>query len=151
MNKYWSVFKISFQQEFVYRLNFIMWRVRNIAQIFLVFFLWDTIFSDPSREVFGYDRSKILTYVFGLLIVRALVLSARAVEVPGEVSRGDLSNYLLKPLNYFRYWMMRDASSKLLNIAFALVEASILYIILRPPFFIQTNPVFLSPICSINF
>jgi ABC-2 type transport system permease protein len=139
MNKYLQVFKISFQQEFVYRLNFVMWRVRNILQILLVFFLWDTVFAQQGRVVFGYDRARILTYVFGLLIVRAFVLSARAMEVAGEVSRGDLSNYLIKPLSYFKYWLTRDISSKALNLAFAGVETFVLFLILKPPFFIQTN------------
>ena len=139
MQKYLQVFKISFQQEFVYRVNFIMWWVRNVLQIFIVFFLWDAVFSDPERVVFGYDRSKILTYVFGLLLVRAFVLSARAVEVAGEISTGDLSNYLIKPVSYFKYWLTRDMSSKALNLTFALAEVSVLYLILKPPFFVQTN------------
>jgi ABC-2 type transport system permease protein len=139
MNKYYQVFKISFQQEFVYRVNFIMWRVRNVFQIFIVFFLWDTVFSEQGREIFGYDRARILTYVFGLIVVRAVVLSARAADVAGQISRGELSDYLIKPIDYFKYWFTRDLSSKLLNIAFALVEGTVLYLILRPPFFIQTN------------
>ncbi|MBI3443187.1 ABC-2 family transporter protein [Candidatus Woesebacteria bacterium] len=140
MNKYLQIFKISFEQEFVYRLNFIMWRVRNVLQIFLIFFLWDTVFSDPGRTLFGYDRAKILTYVFGILIVKALVLSARAVDVAGDIARGDLSNYLLKPISYFKYWFTRDISSKALNIIFAAVEFVLLYLVLKPPFFFQTNP-----------
>ena len=143
MAKYLTIFKISLQQEFVYRASFIMWRVRNVLQIFLVFFLWDAVFSQNDRFIFGYDRGKILTYVFGLLIIRAAVLSARAVDVAGEVSRGDLSNYLLKPVDYFKYWLTRDFSSKILNLGFAAVEASLLYLILKPPFFLQTSPVFL--------
>ena len=141
MKKYFSIFKISFQQEFVYRLNFIMWRLRNVMQIFLVFFLWDTVFSDPKRVVFGYDREKILTYVFAILIVKAFVLSARAVDVAGDIARGDLTNYLLKPVSYFKYWFTRDISSKSLNLLFAAVEFSLLYLILKPPFFFQTNPL----------
>lgn len=143
MNKYLQVFKVSFQQEFAYRVNFIMWRVRNVLQIFLVFFLWDTVFASPGRQVFGYGREEILTYVFGLLVVRAFVLSAKANEVGGEIARGDLSNYLLKPVNYFRYWLTRDIASKALNLSFAFVETALLYLILKPPFFIQTNPSFL--------
>ncbi|OGM60385.1 hypothetical protein A3A75_04045 [Candidatus Woesebacteria bacterium RIFCSPLOWO2_01_FULL_39_10] len=139
MSKYLQVFKISFQQEFAYRLNFVMWRVRNVIQIFLVFYLWDAVFANPDRVVFGYDREKILTYVFGLLTVKALVLSARAMDIAGEISRGELSNYLLKPLNYFNYWITRDISSKALNLSFAIVETLILVIILKPPFFIQSN------------
>ena len=143
MNKYLKVFKVSFQQEFAYRVNFIMWRVRNVLQIFLVFFLWDTVFASPGRQIFGYGREEILTYVFGLLVVRAFVLSAKANEVGGEIARGDLNNYLLKPVNYFRYWLTRDVASKALNLSFAFVETAFLYIILKPSFFIQTNPLFL--------
>lgn len=143
MKKYLSVFNISFQQEFVYRLNFIMWRVRNVIQVILVFFLWDSVFSNPDRVVFGYNRASILTYVFGILIVRAFVLSARAVDVAGEVSNGDLSNYLVKPIDYFKYWFTRDISSKALNLVFAVFETIFLYLLLKPPFFLQTNPLYL--------
>lgn len=139
MKKYLQVFKISIHQEFTYRASFIMWRVRNVLQIFLVFFLWDTVFSQTDRVVFGYDRERILTYVFGLLIVRAFVLSARAQEVAGEISRGELSNHLLKPMNYIKYYLTRDISSKTLNLGFAVVETIILYLLLKPPFFVQTN------------
>jgi len=142
MKKYWSVFKISFQQEIVFRANFVIWRIRSVLQIFLIFFLWDSVFSDPDRVVFGYDRQKILTYVFGVLVVRAFVLSTRATGVVGEIASGDLSNYLLKPVNYFNYWLTRDLSSKVLNFVFAVVEVAVLFVLLRPQFFIQTDPVF---------
>jgi len=152
MNKYLQVFKISFQQEFAYRISFIMWRVRNILQIFVVFFLWDTIFYFQGRELFGYDREKILTYVFGLIFVKAFVLSSRAQDVSGEISRGEIINHLLKPISYFKYWLTRDLSSKVLNLVFAAGEFSFLYIILKPPFYFQSNPlyivVFLVSICA---
>jgi ABC-2 type transport system permease protein len=139
MQKYWTIFKISFEQEFAYRLNFILWRVRNVFQILLTYFLWSTVFANPATQIFGYDRTKILTYVFGIMIVRSLVLSARAMDVSGDVANGDLSNYLLKPLSYFKYWFTRDVSSKALNLMFAAIEFLVLFIILKPPFFLQTN------------
>ena len=139
MNKYWSIFKISFEQEFAYRLNFVLWRVRNVFQILLTYFLWSTIFSNPQTQIFGYDRAKIITYVFGIMIVRALVLSARAMDVSSDVAHGDLSNYLIKPISYFKYWFTRDISSKVLNLIFAVFEFLILFIILKPQFFLQTN------------
>jgi len=141
MKKYFSIFKISFAQEFAYRVNFIMWRVRNVLQILLVFFLWSAVYTNPQTELFGYNREKILTYVFGIFILRALVLSSGSVDIAGEIARGDLTNYLLKPINYIKYWFTRGISSKVLNLGFATVEILILYFFLKPEFFIQTNPL----------
>lgn len=143
MRKYWTVFKISFQQEFAYKLNFIMWRVRNLFQIFLIFFLWDSVFANPGTVVFGYDRAKILTYVLGLVIVRAIVTSARIIDISGEISRGELANYLVRPVSYFKYWFTRDISSKVLNLTFAFFEVVLLFLLLHPPFYFQTNTILL--------
>jgi ABC-2 type transport system permease protein len=150
MHKYWQIFKTSFEEEFAYKINFIMWRIRNVFQIIVTFYLWDTIFSTPGRQIFGYDRARILTYVFALMIVRAIVLSARAVDVSTDVAEGNLSNYLVKPISYFKYWFTRDIASKILNLLFAAVEFTVLFAILRPPFFFQTDIyVFLSFLIAI--
>ena len=141
MKKYWSVFKISFAQEFTYKLNFVMWRVRNIMQILVFYFLWNAAFENRNEDLFGYDKSGILTYAFLLVFVRAVSLSSRSADVAGQISSGELSNFLLKPFNFFKYWLTRDVSSKLLNIIFALFEILILYLVLKPPFLLQTNPV----------
>ena len=144
MSKYISIFKISFAQETAYRANFLMWRVRNILQFILVFFLWDAAFNYPGKTIFGYTQDQIVTYIFGLLIVRAVVLSSRSTEVAGEIARGDLSNYLVKPMSYIKYWWTRDVSSKALNIIFASVEFFILYLIIRPNIFFQTDPIYIT-------
>lgn len=116
-----------------------MWRVRNVFQIIITFFLWSTIFSNSGTVIFGYDRTRILTYVFALMIVRAIVLSARAVDVSSDIAEGNLSNYLVKPISYFKYWLTRDISSKALNLSFAAVEFTALFLILKPAFYFQTD------------
>lgn len=139
MKKYLQIFKISFEEEFAYKFNFILWRVRNVIQILMAYYVWCAVYSVPDKIIFGYDRIKILTYVFGTMIVRALVMSARSMDVGNDISTGDLSNYLIKPINYFKYFFTRDAASKILNLIFAIVEFLLLFIILRPPFIFQTN------------
>jgi ABC-2 type transport system permease protein len=150
MKKYWQISKVSLMQELAYRWKFIVGRLQNIIQIFLIFFLWDAVFQDPGREIFGYDRAKILTYVFGLLILKSIVTSSKAADVSGIISAGDLTNYLLKPINFLKSWFSRDLSSKVLNTTFAIVEASILYLLLKPPFFLQNRlPILLGFVASL--
>jgi len=139
MSKYLQILKISFQQEFTYRLNFIMWRVRNVIQILVFFFLWSSVFAVQGSNYFGYDKEKIIAYAFLLIFVRAIVMSSRSVDVAGIISNGELSNLLIKPVNFFKYWITRDISSKSLNIIFSIFEIVILFLILKPNIFIQTN------------
>jgi ABC-2 type transport system permease protein len=85
----------------------------------------------------------MLTYVFLVLIVRAFVLSSRAIDVSGEIARGELANYLLKPISFFKYYFTKDLSSKSLNLIFAFFEIIILFLILKPPIYLQTDTFFL--------
>jgi len=140
MKKFFTIISTSMQMEFAYRFNFIMWRVRNVLRIFLVFFLWDAIYSSPDRILFGYSRAQMMTYVFGLIIVNAFVRSNRSGDVAGDISSGRINVDLLRPVNYFYYWFTRDISSKILNLGFAAIEAALLFFLLKPEFFLQTNP-----------
>ena len=113
-------------------------------QILIFFFLWSAIFSGGTDQFFGYDKTKILTYAFALIIIRAIVFSSRSVDVAGQIANGELTNLLLKPVNYFKYWLTRDVSSKVLNLVFGFFETVILVLILKPNIFIQTNGIYLA-------
>lgn len=138
MQKYVAVFKISWSNGFVSRLNFILWRVRSVIVILTVYFLWDTIFRNGGM-VFGYDRARILTYVFLTLVLRSLVMGLKSMDAAGDIAEGRLSNYLVKPINFHIYYFTRDIADKLLNILFSVFEISLLYYLLRPPLLLQTD------------
>lgn len=131
MSKYFQVFKISWANGFVYRLNFIMWRVRSLFHLFTVYFLWIAIFGQR-QQVFGYSQSVMLTYVLGTAVLRSFVLSSRSVTVGMEIANGNLSNYLIKPINYFANWLSRDLADKLLNIFFVTIEISLFILLFKP-------------------
>lgn len=141
--KYIQVAKTSWENGFVYRLNFIMWRVRNIVQIIAIYFLWFAVMS-RNPTAFNYSTSEMLTYVLGTSLIRALVFGQRSIDAQNEIGSGDLNNYLVKPLSYFRYWFSRDLADKLLNILFSVMEITLLFLWLRPPIYVQTDPLYLT-------
>ncbi|MCH7951255.1 ABC-2 family transporter protein [Patescibacteria group bacterium] len=136
--KYIQIAKTSWANGFVYRLNFVMWRIRNVIQLLTIYFLWFAVSSNQDK-IFSYTQASILTYVLGSSIIRAMVLSSRSIDAQGEIASGDLSNHLVKPINYFIYWASRDMSDKLLNILFAIFEITLLIVVIRPPIQFQTN------------
>lgn len=139
MKKYWPVFKNTWEEYFAYRLNFIMWRVRTVLQLLVIYFLWWSIFQNNQSNIFGYTQSLILTYVFGAAFLRAIIFSSRTIDVGDEINQGNLTNFLLKPMSYLKYWFARDLADKILNILFAMVELTVIYFLLRPDIFLQTN------------
>ncbi len=139
MSKYFTVFQIAWQNEFVYRLNFLLWRFRNILRLLMTFFLWRGIFVS-NNKVFGYNQPEIFAYIFLVLVIQTIIFSAPSADnIGGEISSGDLSNYLVKPISYLKYWFTRDLASKLLNIIFAFMEILLLWFVLRPNIYLPAD------------
>lgn len=142
MKKYWLVAKITWEEMFTYRLNFIMWRIRWILGLLMIYFLWLSIL--PKDVVlFGYNQSLMLTYILGTSFISSIVISSKTNAVGDEINQGNLSNFLIRPINYFKYWFARDVGDKAMNIIFCVFELAILFFVLHPPVFIQTNFYFL--------
>ena len=141
MRKYLTVFAIDWQNQFTYRLNFLLWRFRNVLRILMTYFLWNSIFSSR-LTAFGYSREQMMAYVFLSLFISSLVLSSPSNDhMGGEISSGDLSNFLIKPINYLKYWFIRDISSKLLNVLLSVVEIALLWFIFRPVVSLSLSPL----------
>lgn len=138
MMKYWAVFKISWENGLVYRLNFVLWRVRTILQLLLVYFIWWTVFQSQA-EVFGYTQGTILTYILAAALIRAIVLSSRAPDVANQINDGSIVNFLIKPLGFIKFYITRDLADKLLNISFVIIEIILLIFLLKPQVVIQTD------------
>lgn len=142
MLKYYLVARNTFDETFTYRLNFIMWRIRELLQLLTVFFLWNAIIP-KNGSVLGYNHEQILTYIIGTSIVSSIVFSSRSYGVGEEINNGNLSNFLIKPINYLLYWFSKDAGDKLMNIFFAIVEISLIIFFFHPHLFVQTDFIYL--------
>jgi ABC-2 type transport system permease protein len=142
MNVYLQIIKGTWAEYMVYRLNFVMWRVRMVMQLLITYFLWSAI-SGTNTEFFGYTQSMILTYILLSSIVRTLVLSTTTMGIGDLINQGNLSNYLIRPIHFFSYYAAKDVADKALNLFFAIGEFTILYFILRPPVFLQMDPFYL--------
>lgn len=140
MSKFWAIFRISWENSLVYRLNFILWRFRTILQLLLIYFIWWTVFeSSNGSEIFGYTKASILTYVMVAALLRAIILSSRAMDVGNQINDGSIVNFLVKPLNFIKYYLTRDLADKTLNTAFAIFEVTIFILILKPEIISQTD------------
>lgn len=138
LGKYFRVAALTWEEMLTYRFNFAMWRVRGVLTILTRYYIW--LAAIPvGMTLFGYSQKTILTYVIGTAILEAIVFSSRAAEIGDDINSGNLSQFLLRPMNYFGYWFSRDMGDKAMNIVFCAGEVLILYFLLRPPLFAQTD------------
>lgn len=142
MNKYYLVARNTWDQTVAYRLNFVMWRFRVFLSLVSTYFLWFTLLPQ-GKSIGSYDQSTILTYILGGSIVYSIVLSTRVADVANEITQGDLSNYLIRPVNYIGYYFAKDIGDKGMNILFSFIEVTLFFLIVHPPFYIQTNAFYL--------
>lgn len=138
MNEAIAVFKISWEQILVYRLNFLLWRIRTVLQFLFTYFIWWTIFNTQD-EVFGYNQSTILTYILLVTLIRTIVLASRANDIINKINDGSISNFLLKPIGIFKFFIAQDFADKLLNISFMMIEVSLIVFLFKPVIFLQIN------------
>ena len=123
----------------VYRMNFIMWRVRQVIALLILFFLWSALYGTKGTMLFGYSESQMMGYVFMVGLLRMVVLSSTTWEIGANINNGNLVNILLRPLNFFSVYIAKDLGDKALNVGCAIVEVIVLVLMFRPPIFFQTD------------
>ncbi|MBI4039913.1 ABC-2 family transporter protein [Candidatus Daviesbacteria bacterium] len=144
MGKYLTVLKISFQNIFEYRWNLLIGRFRQVILLLTLYYLWSTIFVGNS-QLFGFNLVQMITYVYIVHILRSVVLDTRSDNIGDEIAGdGKFLSYLLKPVNYFKYWLSVDLAYKVVNLTLTLLELTVITQILHIKIFLQTNPVNLS-------
>lgn len=140
MRKYWLIFTTTIKEYFVYRLNFLIWRLRVFLGFLITFFLWFSVFEN--RFTFGsYTKTQLLSYIFFANIVSNFVLGTRTIDVASDIINGTIMNYLLRPISFFKYYFSRDLADKLLNLVFVVFEVWLLIILFHPPIIIPQSTI----------
>ncbi len=121
VRKYWVMFKISWQKELEYRFNFFLGRLRNILVMLLLYYVWLTV-TKKSGKFAGYLQTELITYVFGINILRAVIFGAQSKQVASVINDGSFSTYLTMPINYFARTFSAEFAQRSLSLVTALAE-----------------------------
>jgi ABC-2 type transport system permease protein len=108
--------------------------VRGLALVVSLYFLWAALLQGKGTFL-GYSRPQMLTYVLGMSLLRAAVLSNKGWELIQEISSGKLSSYLLRPVDYFAFHFSRELAAKTLLVGSAVVEIGVLVTVLGAPLY----------------
>lgn len=151
MKKYWHVINIGVQNTLVYRANFLVRAVFGLIPLMATIYLWRAIFaSNPDQaEVAGYTLSAMTSYYLLVTVVDALTAVAEDDwQIAADIRDGQISQFLVKPIDYLTYRLCLFGAGRLIYTAVALVPVALFIFVQREYFVLPpdalTFGVFLS-------
>jgi ABC-2 type transport system permease protein len=130
VQKYFHVLNIGIQNTLVYRVNFLFRSLFGLIPLMATISLWRTIFSGQATEVGGYSLSQMISYYLIVTIVDSLTaVNEDDWQIAGDIKDGNISQFLLKPIDYLSYRLCLFGAGRLIYsiVAFIPVTAFILY------------------------
>ncbi len=140
--KYIAVFRISWQRELEYRFNFILGRLRNILTMLLLYFVWISL-TKRTGMFAGYSRDELVTYVFGVNILRAIIQGNQSKQVVIDINEGLFSAYLVMPMSYLLRTFSAELAPRIICFLTSLAEVVLFGLLLQVTFFLQREGILL--------
>ena len=137
MKKYWHVLNIGIQNSLTYRFNFLARALFGLIPLIAILYLWRTIYAGKvSGALVGtYSFVEMVSYYLLITIVDALTaVNEDDWQIAADIKDGNISQFLLKPIDYLWYRFCLFLSGRLTYLAVAAVPLAIFIFYLRKYF-----------------
>jgi len=142
MKKYWHVINIGIQNNLTYRFNFFARAVFGLIPLIAVLYLWRTIYAGkaPGSSVGTYTLAEMISYYLLSTIVDALTaVNEDDWQIASDIKDGNISQFLLKPIDYLTYRLCLFFSGRLTYLAVAAAPLAIFIFCLRSYFILPPS------------
>jgi ABC-2 type transport system permease protein len=137
VNKYAYVIGIGIQNTLVYRVNFLFRASFGLIPLMATIFLWRAVFEGKDGgDVAAYSLAEMISYYLVVTIVDALTaVTDDDWQIAADIRDGQISQFLLKPIDYLRYRLCLFLSGRLIYTSIAFVPVT-LFILLQAEYFV---------------
>jgi ABC-2 type transport system permease protein len=136
MNKYWHVLNVGIQNTLVYRANFLFRSTFSLVPLFATISLWRTVYAGQPGSIAGYALAQMISYYLVVTIVDALTgVTEDDWQIVAEIKDGQISQFLLKPMDYLTYRLCLFGAGRLVFAACACVPVG-LFIFFQREYFV---------------
>ena len=136
VKKYWHVINIGIQNTLVYRVNFLFRCLFSFIPLLATLSLWRTIYDGRTTGVGAYTLAQMISYYLVVTIVDALTAVAEDDwQIAADIKDGNISQFLLKPIDYLTYRLCLFGTGRLMYVAVAFVP-TVVFILCQRNFFV---------------
>jgi ABC-2 type transport system permease protein len=137
MKKYWHVINVGIQNNLTYRFNFLARSLFGLIPLIALLYLWRTIYrgKGPDSMVGSYTLAQMVSYYLLTTLVDALTaVNEDDWQIAADIKDGNISQFLLKPIDYLTYRLCLFFSGRLTYMAVAAAPLAVFGFCLRQYF-----------------
>jgi ABC-2 type transport system permease protein len=137
VKKYWHVINIGIQNNLAYRVNFLFRILFGFVPLLATIYLWRAVYhGKPSGTgIGGLSLAQMTSYYLIVTIVDSLTaVNEDDWQIAADIKDGNISQFLLKPINYLIFRLCLFFSGRVIYFAVAAVPLSLFIFSLRAYF-----------------
>src|SRR5258708_4461630 len=134
MKKYWHVLNVGIQNNLTYRFNFLARTIFGLIPLIAMLYVWKTIYQGkkPGDTVGEYTLAQMISYYLLAAIVDALTaVNEDDWQIAADIKDGNISQFLLKPIDYLAYRLCLFFSGRITYLAVAAIPLALFIFYLR--------------------
>ena len=136
MKKYWHVLGIGIEHNLTYRFNFLARTVFGFIPLLAMLYVWRAIYAGKAQpEVGSYSLAQMTSYYLLITVVDALTaVNEDDWQIAADIKDGNISNFLIKPIDYLSYRLFLFFSGRLAYLAVAVIPVTLFVVGFRQYF-----------------
>jgi ABC-2 type transport system permease protein len=128
MQKYLHVIVIGLQNNLQYRVNYLTRTLFSFIPLFAMLSLWRTIYASNEHvgQANGFTQAQMIFYYLLVAVVDVLTaVNEDDWQIAADIREGNISQFLLKPIDYLWYRLCLFFSGRLAFLAMAAVPLAV--------------------------
>jgi ABC-2 type transport system permease protein len=124
MRKYFHVIGIGLQNNLTYRVNYLTRTLFSFIPLFAMLSLWRTVYAhnNGAGDHSGYTEAQMIFYYMLVAVVDVFTaVNEDDWQIAADIREGNISQFLLKPVDYLWYRLCLFFSGRMAFIAMAIV------------------------------
>jgi ABC-2 type transport system permease protein len=139
VKKYFHVLNIGIQNQLVYRVNFLFRACFSLLPLIATISLWRTVYAGKEGDVGGYTLAQMISYYLVVTLVDMFTaVNEDDWQIAADIREGNISQFLVKPIDYLRYRLCLFLAGRAIYTAVALVPTAI-FIFVQRDYFVAPN------------
>ncbi len=137
MRKYWHVINVGIQNNLTYRFNFLARAVFGLIPLIAILYVWQKIYSGKAAgaTVGPYSLGEMISYYLLTTVVDALTaVNEDDWQIAADIKDGNISQFLLKPIDYLWYRLCLFLSGRVTYLAVAVTPLTVFILYLHQYF-----------------